>query len=215
MNEERFKETFPKVSGYRLFLVDAPESDSDDSTPDDSTPDDSTPDDSTPDDSNSGESASIVSYLEDGLGEQGLDLISTTVILDDLLAVQNTYLSAFQSLGALGLIFGIFGLTAVQLRNVFERRRELALMRAQGFTKKRIGQLVFVEMFVLLIVGLTIGIVSALAAVFPHMVSAGVRPPFGALASWLGVILVTGIISGLVAVRRTISAPVVSALRGE
>jgi acetyl-CoA carboxylase carboxyltransferase component len=41
------------------------------------------------------------------------------------LAVQNSYISAFQSLGALGLVLGTFGIAAVQLRSIFERRKEL------------------------------------------------------------------------------------------
>ena len=46
--------------------------------------------------------------------------------------VENTYLSTFQSLGALGLLLGTAGLAAVLLRNVLERRRELALLRARA-----------------------------------------------------------------------------------
>jgi ABC-type antimicrobial peptide transport system permease subunit len=88
-------------------------------------------------------------------------------------------------------------------------------MRAQGFAKSRLGRLVFVEMFLLLACGLLVGVVSALASVLPHMFSAGVRPPLVALGGWLLVILVTGMLAGVFAVRRTINAPVVSALRGE
>ena len=47
--------------------------------------------------------------------------------------VENTYLSTFQSLGGLGLVLGTIGLAAVLLRNVLERRRELALLRAVGY----------------------------------------------------------------------------------
>jgi ABC-type lipoprotein release transport system permease subunit len=46
--------------------------------------------------------------------------------------VENTYLSTFQMLGGLGLILGTLGMAAVLLRNVLERRRELALLRAVG-----------------------------------------------------------------------------------
>ena len=41
--------------------------------------------------------------------------------------VENTYISTFQTLGALGLLLGTVGLAAVLARNVLERRRELAL----------------------------------------------------------------------------------------
>jgi ABC-type antimicrobial peptide transport system permease subunit len=190
MSESNFKETFPTVSGYRLFLVDASEDEAQDN-------------------------GGLVAYLENGLSDQGFDLTSTVQLLDDLLAVQNTYLSAFQSLGALGLIFGVFGLGAVQLRNVFERRKELALMRAEGFSPRRLGRLVFTEMFMLLSCGLIVGIVSALASVLPHMLASGVQPPLWTLSFWLLVILGSGMASGTIAVVRTINSPVVAALRGE
>ena len=47
-------------------------------------------------------------------------------------AVQNTYLSTFQVLGGLGLLLGSVGLGVVVLRNVLERRGELALLLAVG-----------------------------------------------------------------------------------
>ncbi|MEO2008415.1 MAG: FtsX-like permease family protein [Pirellulaceae bacterium] len=190
MSDSNFKETFPRVSGYRLFLVDQAQNDDQDDS-------------------------GLVAYLENGLSEQGFDMKSTVQILDDLLAVQNTYLSAFQSLGALGLIFGVFGLGAVQLRNVFERRKELALMRAEGFSPGRLGRLVFIEMFMLLSCGLLVGVVSAMASVLPHMLASGVQPPLVGLSFWLLVILMSGMASGALAVLRTINAPVVAALRGE
>ena len=41
----------------------------------------------------------------------------------------------FQSLGGLGLLLGTFGLAAVQLRHVLERRGQLALRRSGGFRR--------------------------------------------------------------------------------
>ena len=49
--------------------------------------------------------------------------------------VENTYLSTFQALGGLGLLLGTIGLAAVMFRNVLERRRELALLRAVGYDR--------------------------------------------------------------------------------
>ena len=49
--------------------------------------------------------------------------------------VENTYLSTFQTLGGLGLLLGTIGLAAVLLRNVLERRRELALLGAVGYAR--------------------------------------------------------------------------------
>ena len=66
--------------------------------------------------------------------------------------VENTYLSTFQSLGALGLVLGTIGLLAVLLRNVLERRSELALLRAVGYRERTLAAMVVGEHVLLLAV---------------------------------------------------------------
>jgi ABC-type antimicrobial peptide transport system permease subunit len=137
------------------------------------------------------------------------------VRLADLLAVQNTYISTFQSLGALGLVLGTFGVAAVQLRSVFERRKELALFRAAGFRRRRLGELVLLENLVLLMGGLGLGTLTALIAVMPLMLLGPARLPVVDLAGLLGIVLIVGIGTGFIAVRATLRASLVRALRGE
>jgi ABC-type antimicrobial peptide transport system permease subunit len=157
----------------------------------------------------------VAAALEDKLGDQGMDAAGTREILEDLQLVQNTYLVTFQSLGALGLLLGTFGLATVQLRNVLERRGELALLRASGFRRRRLAWLVMLENAMLLLGGLGVGVVTALVAVVPHTVAGGATVPFGSLAQLLGLVLVVGVLSALTAVRATLRAPLISALRGD
>ena len=77
--------------------------------------------------------------------------------------MENTYLSTFQALGGLGLILGSLGLAVVLLRSVWERRGELALLRALGFRRATLVWLVLAENGFLLLLGLAAGTVSALA----------------------------------------------------
>ena len=51
----------------------------------------------------------MAEVLEERLSDQGFDALSAAERLQDLLAVQNTYLSTFQSLGVLGLLLGTLG----------------------------------------------------------------------------------------------------------
>ena len=83
--------------------------------------------------------------------DPGFDATDAAGQLAGFLAVQNTYLSTFQSLGALGLLLGTIGLAVVQLRSVLERRGELALMRATGFRRGRLVRMVVWENAVLLV----------------------------------------------------------------
>ena len=75
--------------------------------------------------------------FERELAEFGVDAVGTAERLAAFHRVENTYLSTFQALGGLGLLLGTFGLAAVMFRNVLERRRELALLRAVGYNSDR------------------------------------------------------------------------------
>ncbi|MBA2116246.1 ABC transporter permease [Bremerella alba] len=186
IGETNFLKRYPDVSGYEMFLIRTPQ----------------------------GQAEATRDILETRLADQGFDITSAEKILTSLLAVQNTYLSTFQSLGALGLLLGTFGLAAVQLRTILERRSELALLRAAGFSDGRLYSLVMRETMLLLLGGLATGVISALITVVPHMVFGNASVPFASLGVMLGVILVVGIVSSSLAVGSALKGNIVPALRG-
>ncbi|HIN94133.1 MAG TPA: ABC transporter permease [Planctomycetes bacterium] len=187
ISEADFERHYPDVSGYRYFLIDTGSENSD----------------------------QAAQLLENRFSDEGFDTRSTDELLESLLQVQNTYLSAFQSLGALGLLLGTFGLATVQLRNVLERRAELALMRSTGFPRRRLATMVMLEHSILLLGGLATGIFASLVTVLPHWFSGGAAIPGSRLVIDLLVILVVGLLAGLAAVVATLRAPMISALRGD
>jgi hypothetical protein len=75
--------------------------------------------------------------------------------------------------------------------------------------------MVLLENLVLLISGLALGAIAALIAVLPQMFLGAARPPFADLAVMLGVVLIVGVATGFIAVRATLKAPLLGALRGE
>jgi ABC-type antimicrobial peptide transport system permease subunit len=109
----------------------------------------------------------------------------------------------------------MFGLAAVQLRSIAERRGELALLRAVGFAQGRLSRLVMLENLVLLLGGLATGVFAALAVVLPHMFVGGARAPLADLALLLSAVLLVGIAVGSLAVRSAVRADLLPALRGE
>ncbi len=189
MGETDFLKFFPDSAGYQFFLIrDSKEKVSTDE---------------------------LITLLESRLEDYGVDAVATRARLAGFLAVQNTYLSTFQSLGALGLLFGTFGLAVAQLRGIVERRGELALLRSAGFGRQRLAQLVLGENLVLLLGGLGIGCSAALVAVGPHWWLADAGTPWWTLAILLAVVAIAGIAAGGLAVRAAMIVPIVPALRGE
>ena len=121
-------------------------------------------------------------------------------------------MSAFQSLGAIGLLLGTIGLAVVQLRNVLERRGELALLRAVGFRRATLVQLVVLENVLLLVVGVLGGSLAALVAVLPHLAGRGASIPWGPLALVLLTVLGAGVLASLTAVQALLRAPLMESL---
>lgn len=144
----------------------------------------------------------LTTVLESGLNSWGMDTEPVGKRLAGFLAVQNTYLSTFQLLGGLGLLVGIFGLAVVMVRNVVERRGEIAMLRAIGFTGLRICRLVLIENLALLWWGIVLGTASALLAMLPHLLSTGADLQWRLLAIVLGTVTASGMLASVVAIRR-------------
>lgn len=187
MSERNLLRHFPELSGYRFFLIDVP----------------------------SGQINAVRAAVEDLLADYGFDAQKSVERLADFFAVQNTYLSTFQTLGGLGLLLGTFGLATVQLRSVLERRGELALMRAAGFRKRRLAAMVLLENAFLLLGGLSVGLLAALVAVLPHSLTSAASLPWLSLALTFAAIVAIGLAVGLISVRAVMRAPLLPALRAE
>ena len=187
MAEQPFVRSFPESEGYRFFLADAP----------------------------LGQTGEITELLESRLSDFGIDAASTGERLAGFHRVEYTYLSTFQMLGGLGLVLGTLGLGAILLRNVLERRRELALLRALGYTQRDFVTLVVAENVLLLLSGLMVGTLCALVAIAPMVLDRGGRLPAGTMALLLAGVLGTGLLASLGATVAALRAPLLSALRTE
>src|SRR5262249_35373665 len=149
-----------------------------------------------------------------GLSTFAPEISTTRERVASYLAVENTYLTTFQLLGGLGLLLGALGLAVVLLRGVWERRGELALLRALGYRNRALGGLVMAENGLLLLLGLLAGVGAAVLSVLPHL-AAGNSVPWLRLLALLALVLVAGFAAGLWAVRQTLRAPLLPALRKE
>jgi ABC-type lipoprotein release transport system permease subunit len=187
ISEENFERNFPSRTGRSFFLFDPPP----------------------------GRDRDLIGALEQGLDAYGFDAATTRERLDRYQAVFNTYLATFQTLGGLGLLLGTLGLAAILLRNVLERRGELATLRAIGYPRASLAWLVLAENSLLLLIGLSIGAAAALLAVSPHLLAGNAVVPWGSLAATLLLIVVVGTGAAVAAVRRALAAPLLPALKGD
>ncbi len=188
MAEKNFLRLFPEQEGYRFFLIDTPAPE---------------------------QSPEIAATLEERLSDFGFDVVPTGERLASFHRVENTYLSTFQMLGGLGLLLGTLGLAAVLLRNVLERRRELALLRAVGYNSSHFILMVVAENVWLLVSGLITGTVCALLAIAPVFFERGGQLPNISLGFLLLAVLISGLIASLVATWAALRSPLLPALRAE
>ncbi|MGI9106830.1 MAG: FtsX-like permease family protein [Pyrinomonadaceae bacterium] len=190
MSERNFLRAFPDEEGYRFFLLEA--------APD--------------------RIAGVTALLESRLSDFGFDVSETAERLAAFHRVENTYLSTFQTLGGLGTLLGTFGLATVLLRNVLERRRELALLRAVGYNSRHFALIIVAENALLLFCGLLTGLVCALFAIAPALYARGGGggrfPSFSVVVLLLAVVL-TGLIASLLATAAALRSPLLPALRAE
>jgi putative ABC transport system permease protein len=154
--------------------------------------------------------------IEDALTDFGFDASTTRERLAAFHQVENTYLSTFQALGALGLLLGIAGLAAVLMRNVLERRRELGLLRAVGLRGDQLSRMVTSENGYLVGTGVVLGLLCALIAIAPTVIERGVRAlPVFRMVVLIALIAIAGWIASIAAVRFVRKLPLLDSLRSD
>ncbi len=186
MADQFLRQLYPREEGFRLQLMEA-----------------------------TSESAEEVGRLiSAGLQSNGVAVTPTRERVATYQEVTSTYLTTFQLLGGFGLLLGVLGLAIVILRGVWERLGEFALLRAVGYSLHAIRILILRENLLLLLLGVLLGLFSAVLSVLPHMALGGTIP-------WMkmGILLVgvlgLGTIVIVIASANAVRIPILSALRQE
>jgi putative ABC transport system permease protein len=187
ISESNFVKRFPSLGGYRMFLIDAPQENS----------------------------AEIADQLSRMLRDRGLEVVPAWQRLANFQEVQNTYIAIFQALGGLGLLLGSLGLAIVVLRNVLERRSELALLEAVGFRRSELEELVLSEHWLLIVLGLVIGLAAALLSVLPAILSPAASPPWGIIVPVVALLAFGGLLGTWLATLAAFRGELLPALRNE
>lgn len=92
------------------------------------------------------------------------------------------------------MLLGIIGLSIFLIRNMLERKNELALLKAVGFKNQTILQILLYENLTLFLAGIFSGSLSAFLAAMPTLLRGGQTVPLGFLLIVLGFLLLNGIV---------------------
>jgi ABC-type antimicrobial peptide transport system permease subunit len=187
IGDAHFVRLFPQHEGHRLWLVDGDPSRRD----------------------------AIARLLEQRMSDAGMVAIDPAERLRAFQEVENTYLSTFQALGALGLVLGTLGLAAVVVRNVLERRREMALLSAVGYRPGSLRLLVAGEVGLIVASGVVLGAAAALIAVQPAIARQGGGVPVAVVGGVIAAVAASGLLATLIATAVAARLPVVASLRAE
>jgi putative ABC transport system permease protein len=186
IGKENFTKYYPSVSGSQVFLVD-------------------------------GNRTLIDLYknvLKERLENYSINIEKTSDRLASFHEVTNTYLSVFGIFGAMGMIIGVAGLGFVLLRNYNQRKKEFAIMLATGFQIKKIKRMVLSEQVLILLAGVSSGIVSALLATSSSIMN---NPdlPWLFIVLMVLAILITGLIVLFMSVRSITKNSLITILKTE
>ncbi len=185
--KNQFRKHFPSVGGSKVMLIETPAADKNE----------------------------VAELLKAQLKDFGLELTPATTRLSEFNSVTNTYLAVFMALGGLGVLIGTFGLGIVLLRNMLDRKQELALLLAMGYRKQQVFLLIFSENLFLLIIGLLIGILAAIIGILPSLLSPAFTIPGFFMLFLIGVIFLSGLVWIWLPTQTTFKKRLMPGLRNE
>jgi ABC-type antimicrobial peptide transport system permease subunit len=135
--------------------------------------------------------------------------IETTLQMTDRIA------SFLQIYVTFGLVIGAVGMGVISVRNVSERKREIGMMRAIGFSRSQVVLSVLFELVVLGLIGLAIGVVNGLliSVGFANMMDTALLIPWQEIGLYLSIIVLIALGSGLIPAIVASRIPPAEALR--
>lgn len=157
VDEAALLKLFPSQEGHRLFLAEA-----------------------------FGDLEETRKVLQKATGDRGSTITLTKERLEAFHGVENTYIAIFHVLGGLGLLLGSAGIGIVTARNLSERRSEFRVLETIGIPLGVVKAVIFKEVRGFVGWALVVGLIAAVIAILPALVTA---PPVKTLLGLGGLVL--------------------------
>ena len=183
--EEFFVKAFPSVSGANLFLVQA------------------------------AINKDNTQNFREGWRHYGAEITNTADRLRSFNQIENTYLNIFLLLGALGLLIGTFGLGILIFRTILEQISEFGLLQSIGFQRSKILRILFIEKMLLIITAVVVAVIPAIISALPLLSSAAHSNLWIWLPSVSMLVIGSGLLFCLLAIRIAFRINPIASLRGE
>jgi putative ABC transport system permease protein len=140
--------------------------------------------------------------------------------IDERASDLNQLLNLFYVLLALSVVVSLFGMVNTLILSVFERTRELGMLRAVGMTRRQVRRMVRQESVITALIGAAFGLPlgMALAGLIANVLSEegiGFQVPVGTLIAFTIVAIVAGILAAIIPARRASRLDVLKALQYE
>jgi ABC-type antimicrobial peptide transport system permease subunit len=139
--------------------------------------------------------------------------------IDNELAGLDKFLILLYVLLALSIVVSLFGIVNTLVLTVFERTREIGMLRAVGMTRRQTRRMIRHESVVTALIGAALGIPLGmlLAALFDRAIGGGVpfSVPWGTIVVFVIAAIIVGLIAAIFPARRASRLNVLQALQYE
>ncbi len=131
--------------------------------------------------------------------------------IDSLLAVVNVFL-------ALAIIIAVIGITNTLALSVFERTRELGLLRAVGMSRHQLRRMVRLEAVIVAVFGALLGVAVgllfgfAISTALPDNFISGITVPIGTLVFLVILAAIVGVLAAIFPARRASRLDILQAI---
>jgi len=183
---DNFSRFFPSVSGSQVFLADG----------------------------DPASSEFYINTLSERLRDYGAHFEPAADRLASFFVVTNTYLRVFTILSGIGMILGVAGLGLILLRNFNQRKRDFGLMIAEGYSIRTIRKIVLREHTLVLFAGIVTGVVSAIVATRPSLMS-DTSLPWKTMAVMIILVIITGLTALILSARAISKENLITRIRKE